>query len=120
MRLPPARQVGLVLLLIALPLIVGTLEAVLLESVARPVPVLVFKVGLSVIAFGAGLALSGMVAAFYAGAVFRERQAQRRVDAALLEAERSRNRFLRRLDHEIKNPLTGLQVALANLRESSS
>jgi two-component system OmpR family sensor kinase len=34
------------------------------------------------------------------------------------ESERSRRRFLRRLDHEIKNPLTGLQAALANLRES--
>lgn len=28
--------------------------------------------------------------------------------------------FLRRLDHELKNPLTGLQAALTNLREAQS
>jgi two-component system OmpR family sensor kinase len=34
--------------------------------------------------------------------------------------EQGRQRFVRRLDHEIKNPLTGLRAALVNLQETSS
>jgi two-component system OmpR family sensor kinase len=33
-------------------------------------------------------------------------------------AEEKRRHFLRRLDHEIKNPLTGLRAALVNLQEA--
>ncbi len=44
-------------------------------------------------------------------------QAAHRVSS---ERDESHRRFLRRLDHELKNPLTGLQTALTNLRESES
>ena len=36
------------------------------------------------------------------------------------EAELGRRRFLRRLDHEIKNPLTGLRAALVNMQEAQA
>jgi len=36
----------------------------------------------------------------------------------LRDSEQRRRQFLHRLDHEIKNPLTALQAALVNLRES--
>jgi two-component system OmpR family sensor kinase len=39
---------------------------------------------------------------------------------ARAEAEEERRRFLRRLDHELKNPLTAIQVGLANLAESGT
>jgi two-component system OmpR family sensor kinase len=35
-------------------------------------------------------------------------------------AEQKRRHFLRRLDHEIKNPLTGLRAALVNLQEAQA
>lgn len=35
-------------------------------------------------------------------------------------AEQKRRQFLRRLDHEIKNPLTGLRAALVNLQEAQT
>ncbi|MBC8096543.1 MAG: HAMP domain-containing histidine kinase, partial [Akkermansiaceae bacterium] len=35
-------------------------------------------------------------------------------------AEERRRSFIRRLDHEVKNPLTGLRAALANLSEAAS
>ena len=35
-------------------------------------------------------------------------------------AEQKRRQFLRRLDHEIKNPLTGLRAALVNLQEAQA
>jgi two-component system, OmpR family, sensor kinase len=36
------------------------------------------------------------------------------------ERDESYRQFLRRLDHELKNPLTGLQAALTNLREAGN
>lgn len=41
--------------------------------------------------------------------------------ADYLQAERdNRRNFMRRLDHEIKNPLTGLRAALVNLKETKT
>jgi len=41
--------------------------------------------------------------------------------ADFLQAEReNRRNFMRRLDHEIKNPLTGLRAALVNLKEEQT
>ena len=114
------KRIWLTLLVIALPLILGALASILMQAFARPVPVLVFKVDLGTVILIAGILLTGLAAALYSGASIRDRQAREKVQAVLQGAERSRNRFLRRLDHEIKNPLTGLQAALANLRESSS
>jgi two-component system, OmpR family, sensor kinase len=114
------KRIWLVLLLIAAPALLGGLGSILLKAVFRPVPVLVFKVDVGTLMFVAGILVTILAAAVYAGMLMRDRQAQEQVEAAFREAERSRNRFLRRLDHEIKNPLTGLQAALANLRESVS
>lgn len=36
------------------------------------------------------------------------------------DAQQKRRHFLRRLDHEIKNPLTGLRAALVNLQEAQA
>lgn len=108
------------LLLVALPLLLAGLVFLVLEFFAGPVPVLLFKVDVATILLFCGLSLTVLAAAFYAGAAVVERRSQRRLAASFYEAEESRHRFLHRLDHEIKNPLTGLQVALANLRESES
>ena len=40
------------------------------------------------------------------------------IEQTVQESEEGRQRFIRRLDHEIKNPLTGLRAALVNLQES--
>ena len=62
----------------------------------------------------AGLALSGWTVAWawrraMRGAVVREHDAQADVH----------RRFIRRLDHELKNPLTAITLALANLAEAA-
>jgi two-component system OmpR family sensor kinase len=114
------KRVRLILLIVALPLLLGGLVSTLMQTFARPVPVLVFKADIGTAIFAAGAFLSALSAAFYYGEWTRDRQARKRLETSLQEAERSRTRFLRRLDHEIKNPLTGLQAALANLRESGS
>ena len=120
MRIPMLKRVWLILLIVALPLILGGLASILMHAFSHSVPVLVFKVDVGTLIFMAGIFLTILALAFYSGASIRDRLALNKLEDSLQEAERSRTRFLRRLDHEIKNPLTGLQAALANLRESES
>jgi two-component system, OmpR family, sensor kinase len=47
-----------------------------------------------------------------------ERLQQNNVERAREEAFAEHHRFLRRLDHELKNPLTGILVGITNLRET--
>ena len=108
----------LVLLIAAVPSILGGLVSLLVQARTRAVPILVFKMDVGTAALVAGLLLSVLLVAVYLGITIRDRQAQRTLEESLREADRSRQRFLRRLDHEIKNPLTGLQAALTNLRET--
>ncbi len=63
-----------------------------------------------------GIILS-ILALGVAGAVEQVRQSRQRAAA---EAAEERRRFLRRLDHELKNPLTAIRAGLANLSESPS
>jgi two-component system OmpR family sensor kinase len=114
------KRLWLILLIVAIPLILGGLASILMQAFLHPVPILVFKIDIGVVVFMGGMFLTALSAAFYFGASIQDRLARKSLDASLQEAEQSRNRFLRRLDHEIKNPLTGLQAALANLRESGS
>src|SRR5262245_65142581 len=60
-----------------------------------------------------GLALSGLLTL---GLLFRERAERARqqsIQQAQAEASADRRRFLQRLDHELKNPLTAMQAGLA-------
>jgi two-component system, OmpR family, sensor kinase len=110
----------LVLLLIALPFVSGVLVSVLAQGFFQPVPVLVFKIDVGMVAFVAGVIITLFLFSFYAGSLLVERQSQRTLERSLKDAELGRRRFLRRLDHEIKNPLTGLRAALVNLQETRS
>jgi two-component system OmpR family sensor kinase len=62
------------------------------------------------------LLLSGITLAIVALLEWSERHRQRVKD----EAAEERRRFLRRLDHELKNPLTAIRAGLANVAESPS
>jgi two-component system OmpR family sensor kinase len=63
-----------------------------------------------------GLILSGLAL----GVVALLEWARQNRQKAALEAAEDRRRFLRRLDHELKNPLTAMRAGLANLNESPS
>jgi two-component system OmpR family sensor kinase len=113
-----AKKSWLVLFLIALPFLSGALVSVLAQGFFQPVPLLVFKIDLGMVAFVAGAIITLFLLLFYLGGLSRERLSQRMLEHSLKEAELGRRRFLRRLDHEIKNPLTGLRAALVNLQET--
>jgi two-component system OmpR family sensor kinase len=74
------------------------------------------RADLGSLALIAGLGLSALALGCCAVLDWSERIRQR----ANAEAVEERRRFLRRLDHELKNPLTAIQVGLANLAESPS
>ena len=68
-----------------------------------------------------GVAVLTAGAAGVAAAVVVVRRRTERLRAQLLEAARKEakeehRRFLRRLDHELKNPLTAIRLGVANLR----
>lgn len=105
------------LLLLGLPLLLGVLASALAQVFWQPVPLLVFKIDIGMVAFVFGVFFSLLLIAFAFGMWRKEKQAQRFIAGSQRQAEDGRRRFLRRLDHEIKNPLTALRTALVNVRE---
>jgi len=71
-----------------------------------------------VVAFIFGFLLTAFSLAYYRWDRRHIQQAQTTYADYVHEAEQKRRHFLRRLDHELKNPLTGLRAALVNLQEA--
>jgi signal transduction histidine kinase len=102
------------------PAMLGLLAGLLLAGGALPTSIFDFRllIGADVFAVGLGLALTGLALLAWViwrwhhrrlrEAVTRERQAQ----------VESRQRFVHRLNHELKNPLTAIRAGLANVEES--
>ncbi|HET6595486.1 MAG TPA: HAMP domain-containing sensor histidine kinase [Anaerolineales bacterium] len=119
------------LFLVFLPLLAGIIEFVLINIWAQALPpfmvtadfgifALVFGMtirNLGLVALLMGMFITGLLLIYYNRAIRRQEQTQRQVEEAKRDAEQGRRRFLRRLDHEIKNPLTGLRTALVNMQE---
>jgi two-component system OmpR family sensor kinase len=66
-----------------------------------------------------GIFLSILLVVYHFGSDIRAWYAKQDEEDFLREVEAGRRRFIRRLDHEIKNPLTGLQAALVNMQEAA-
>jgi two-component system OmpR family sensor kinase len=113
-----SKKLWFYLLLVSLPLLLGTLTSVIAQAFMQPVPLLVFKIDIGMVAFVFGVFVSLLLAAFALGMGRKQKQVQRSIAESRRKAEEGRRRFLRRLDHEIKNPLTALRTALVNVRES--
>ncbi|RPJ19315.1 MAG: sensor histidine kinase [Chloroflexi bacterium] len=119
------------LLLLFLPLVGGVIAFVLVNTFSQSLPPFIvrgdfgvfgFVFGMTIRNLGIiplmlGLFITGLLLIFYNRSLRRQEQTQILVEDAKREAEQGRRRFLRRLDHEIKNPLTGLRAALVNMQE---
>ncbi len=108
------------LALVFLPFLMGVAASFLAQGFWNPVPILVFKMDVGVVLFIAGLGITLLLFAIWVGAVSSAGRANRLIEDSMREVERGRRRFLQRLDHEMKNPLTGLRAALVNLQEAQS
>jgi two-component system OmpR family sensor kinase len=106
--------------LIFLPLFFGALASFFAPWLWNPVPLMVFKIDLGMVAFVSGVMITLFLGVGYLSGWIKEQQAQKTIQESLQESEQGRQRFIRRLDHEMKNPLTGLRAALVNLQETQS
>jgi two-component system, OmpR family, sensor kinase len=98
-------------------LAIGALALYLIPVFWQPEPVMVFRVGIGAGIFAILFALAVLIQLLAISFDWGKGQL---VDKITREREESHRQFLRRLDHELKNPLTGLQAALTNLREAQS
>ncbi|MBN1372377.1 MAG: HAMP domain-containing histidine kinase [Anaerolineaceae bacterium] len=106
-------------LLALLPLGITIPVALVLQLLAPDLPRVVVRADP-----GTWLILLGGVATLFllARAWLRrssEKQCLEVINAERQQSEEARRRFYRRLDHELKNPLTAMRAALVNLSESS-
>ncbi|MBI5929334.1 MAG: HAMP domain-containing histidine kinase [Chloroflexi bacterium] len=83
-------------------------------------PIVYVRIDLATLALCMGAMLSCVMALSWWFINHRERRV--RIEAMRIQAQASdeRRRFLRRLDHELKNPLTAIHAGLANLADSAS
>jgi two-component system OmpR family sensor kinase len=101
-------------LLVLLPAAAGLLLAWLINELVLPNPLFRILVSLSSLLVVAGIVGSmALVLLLFSwqGAERRQKQAMDRMEKATAE---DRRRFLRRLDHELKNPLMAIRAGLAN------
>jgi two-component system OmpR family sensor kinase len=105
----------------AIPAAVGLLIALLLANVdLMPNPVLFARADLGTAGLIVGLALSTLAGAGLGLWGLAERRCQRHTDEIRVQAADERRRFVQRLDHELKNPLTAIRAGLANLSNGSA
>jgi two-component system OmpR family sensor kinase len=99
-----------------IPVAAGLVVASLLADVGTlPNPIIAVRVDLGTLALMGGLALSVLAAVGVVVWELAEWQHRQRVVGIRAQAAEERRRFLQRLDHELKNPLTAIRAGLANL-----
>lgn len=98
------------------PLILGALALTLLPLLIQPEIVISFRLGLGAILFFVGLLITIWIQALAIVDSLREKKARVEIDSAIRAYEEGHRRFIRRLDHELKNPLMSLQASLENLQ----
>lgn len=121
-----------VFLLVLFPLSLGLFSYALAQVVLQPIPPFLYTANLGIlgVVFGASVPEPGilvfasitLLAFIFMLLYLRGQQQAELIDQMMIdtlrETEQRRRQFLHRLDHEIKNPLTALQAALVNLRET--
>ena len=99
-----------------IPVAAGLVIASLMVNVPTlPNPIFYVRVDLGTLAMIAGLSLSVLVAVGLVLWEWAERRGEQRVTGVRAQVAEERRRFLQRLDHELKNPLTAIRAGLANL-----
>ncbi len=98
---------------ILLPLGLGAAAGLILHFSALNDPLIYAEATLSLLIFGFSLLISLILYAIYR----IERRDQVLIKTAEQEFSDDRRRFLQRLDHELKNPLTAVLAGLANLTQ---
>jgi two-component system OmpR family sensor kinase len=115
-----SRRWALAYFVASLPAVIGFLAWLVILWVGwLPDYVIYLRISLGYLLLGIGLLLTLLLAGFLTLAYVQERRSKRLTEEAHLEAAARRRQFLLRLDHELKNPLTTLQVEVANLEATA-
>jgi two-component system OmpR family sensor kinase len=101
---------------VGIPFGIGSIAALVLYLREAPNPLLYAQADLGALSGGIGLVFSVLVAVVL---VVLDRIEQTKKQVGIQYAE-DRRRFLQRLDHELKNPLTAILAGLANLSSSET
>ncbi len=105
------------LTLALLPAVLGFIAWQVYRNSLLTDSIIYLRASLGLLLFLLGVLLTiliGVVMAFY---LFFKSRAQKESDLLATHSSTEHRQFLQRLDHELKNPLTTLQVELANLDE---
>ncbi|NLG28794.1 MAG: HAMP domain-containing histidine kinase [Chloroflexi bacterium] len=108
------------LVLLSLPLLLGLVACGATALGWLPNPWLYLEGDLGSLALLLGVLLTLLGAALALCQWRADRRTVGEVAAAQAVAAAERRRFLQRLDHELKNPLTAMRAGLANVREAGS
>jgi len=104
-----------------IPVVAGLVVASLVTQVPTLTnPVVFVHVDVGTAALLTGLGLSTLAAIGLALWERAGRRCEHRLTGARARAAEERRRFLQRLDHELKNPLTAIRAGLANLANGSA
>ena len=95
---------------------VGGLIAIYFSYISARNPIAYLRIDLGSLALILGVGASALTAAVFVLLSIWEQRWQKMLKGSTDE----RRRFLRRLDHELKNPLTAIRAGLANLAEAPS
>ena len=99
-----------------MPVVAGLAVAALtLYTSALPNPVLYLYVDVGTTALLGGIILSALCGAGLLVWELTHQRSQARIAETRHQAAEDRRRFLQRLDHELKNPLTAIRAGLANV-----
>ena len=109
----------LAFLLPFVPLMLGALALILLPNLVQSELVLSFRIGFGFVLFFAGLLMTLWIQSLAMLDANREKRARAKTDEVIRDQEAGHRRFIRRLDHELKNPLTSLQASLENLQAAT-
>ena len=101
---------------VAIPFSVGLITALIFILTDAPNPLLYVQADLGTLAFGVGVVFSIFVAVVLAVLD----QIEKTKKQITIQFAEDRRRFLQRLDHELKNPLTAILAGLANLSITES
>jgi len=93
------------------PLGLGLAAGLLIHFTSLNDPLIFVQIQFSLLVVG----ISGLVSLVLGGLFLQDRRDHKLVNYAEEEFSQDRRRFLQRLDHELKNPLTAILAGLANL-----
>jgi two-component system OmpR family sensor kinase len=110
-----ARRLGLAGLVLLAVAVIGALVARL--SLPASVLQFGFQIDPAILVLIGGLLLALLLLSLSAALGRVDARRQRALAQQAAELETERRRFIQRLDHELKNPLTAIQVHLDNLQE---